>query len=186
VVAAPPFALLSLSSNTPSHPHPSRSTPRAPLAPQKEIYWIAATIAGDPFSFEPYFAGTYGDCGEVLHFDPDVRGDPFFINGQFISEGVRFEGMGLQAVMSRPVAALPDMPLPEMGDRDEKTGGNCGGCAAAGGCTKVPTDVTAAIVRQQQFQLKHGVDANFANTFSGILYHAARRIKNKVLPSFLN
>ena len=31
----------------------------------KEIYWIAATIANEPFSFEPYLAGTYGDCGEV-------------------------------------------------------------------------------------------------------------------------
>jgi hypothetical protein len=36
----------------------------------KEIYWLAATIAREPFSFEPFLCGTYGDCGLMMHYDP--------------------------------------------------------------------------------------------------------------------
>lgn len=37
----------------------------------KELYWIAATAAREPFAFEPYLAGQYGDCaGVVMHYDP--------------------------------------------------------------------------------------------------------------------
>ncbi len=31
----------------------------------KELYWIAATIAREAFAWEPFIAGTYGDCGVV-------------------------------------------------------------------------------------------------------------------------
>mmetsp|Transcript_7303 Transcript_7303/g.7522 ORF Transcript_7303/g.7522 Transcript_7303/m.7522 type:complete len:440 (+) Transcript_7303:82-1401(+) len=36
----------------------------------KEIYWLASTIANQSFAFEPYWPGVYGDCGAVFHFDP--------------------------------------------------------------------------------------------------------------------
>ena len=36
----------------------------------KEMYWIAATIAQEKFSLEPFMEGNYGDCGGVFHFDP--------------------------------------------------------------------------------------------------------------------
>lgn len=36
----------------------------------KEMYWIAATLAAEEFSFEPFLEGMYGDCGAVFHFDP--------------------------------------------------------------------------------------------------------------------
>ena len=160
----------------------------------KELYWIAATIAGESFSFEPFLAGVYGDCGEVLHYDPLAVGKsginasaitmpvPFFINGQYISESVDFEGKGLQGLMSQPLFAAEDVhPFRPLGKRDPITGGNCGGCAAAGGCIRVPTDVSAAVVRQQQFQLKH-VDPAFKTTFVGRIYYIARRVFAKFLP----
>lgn len=44
----------------------------------KEIYWMAATIANEPFTFSPFAAGQYGDCsGQVLHYFPD---DIFLLN----------------------------------------------------------------------------------------------------------
>ena len=37
----------------------------------KEMYWIAATVAREPFAFEPHLTGQYGDCaGFIIHFDP--------------------------------------------------------------------------------------------------------------------
>ena len=155
----------------------------------KEIYWIAATIAGEKFAFEPYLAGVYGDCGEVLHFDPTAvvaeKAAPFFINGQFIAEGVEIEGKGLQGLMSRSVEASADATLRALGARDPITGGNCGGCDAAGGCVRVPTDISAAVVRQQQFQLKH-VDPLFKHSLMGRLYYLSRRVAAKILPSSMN
>ena len=41
----------------------------------KEIYWITATAAGEPFAFEPFVAGALGDCGAIVHFDPRVSLD---------------------------------------------------------------------------------------------------------------
>ena len=147
----------------PDNSLPSVSSPPQCSSSDKELYWIAATITGEPFAFEPYLAGIFGDCGEVMHFDPrevpkaaapDSNSPlpaPFFINGQFLSEGVEFEGKGLQKRMSVPKLATADARLTGLGPRSPITGGNCGGCAD--GCSKVPTDVSAAVVEQQQFQL---------------------------------
>ena len=157
----------------------------------KEIYWIAATIAGEAFAFEPHLSGVYGDCGEVVHFDP-LRGaadggpesehaTPFFMNGQYLSESVEFEAKGVQSLMSKPTRATLTTPLVALGARDPVTGGNCGACAAMG-CQRVPTDVSAAIIRQQQFQLKH-VDPGFKHSLLGWAYFTWRRVTNKILPA---
>jgi len=166
----------------------------------KEIYWIAATIASEPYAFEPYLAGIYGDCGEVFHFDPrpvatTVAGTkqqqpqpaPFFINGQFIAEAVEFEGKGLQPRMSRPLFASAEARLNGLQSlRNAATGGNCGGCAD--GCTRVPTDVSAAVVEQQQFQLRH-VDPLWKDSWlpgGGKLYYLFRRMKARFVPAWYN
>lgn len=155
----------------------------------KEVYWVAATIAGEAYSLEPWLAGAYGDCGEVLHFDPRVPADaarppePFFLNGQYLSEGVEYEARGVQGRMTRPVAASTALDLDSLvldEQRDRVTGGNCGACRV--GCMHVPTDVSAAIIRQQRYQLAR-VDPNFKHSLAGILYFAAKRALNKVLPA---
>jgi hypothetical protein len=60
----------------------------------QDIYWIAATVAGEPFTFSPYGGGQYGDCyGFMLHMDPDdALGNtpewptPFYINSEYLVE----------------------------------------------------------------------------------------------------
>eukprot|EP00981_Chlorochromonas_danica_P001706 scaffold369_cov177-Ochromonas_danica.AAC.39 len=62
----------------------------------KEIYWIAATIAGQRFSFEPFHATLYGCCGAIMHYFPDsppiLEGEnqplatPYYINGEWLVE----------------------------------------------------------------------------------------------------
>ena len=59
----------------------------------KELFWIAATISGDDWAFEPFLAGQYGDCaGFVLHFDPDDYDKDdvsvMFINAEYLVEHV--------------------------------------------------------------------------------------------------
>lgn len=36
----------------------------------KEIYWIAATIAKEDYAWEPFLFSVYGDCGAIMHYDP--------------------------------------------------------------------------------------------------------------------
>ena len=36
----------------------------------KEMYWIASTASPEAFTFEPFLAGSLGDCGALVHFDP--------------------------------------------------------------------------------------------------------------------
>ena len=53
----------------------------------KEIYWLAATIASEGVAFEPHAAGALGDCGALVHFDPRVEGpgaEPFYVNAEYL------------------------------------------------------------------------------------------------------
>jgi hypothetical protein len=89
----------------------------------KELFWIAATVANEPFAFEPYIAGQYRDCtGVLLHFDPTVLPpalpEPFYVNGEFLVERhsepvidgfireVSWIGEHLQNVITRPIFAV--------------------------------------------------------------------------------
>jgi hypothetical protein len=47
----------------------------------KEIYWLSATIADVPFSFEPFLCGQFGDCGLMMHCDP-ANAKPLYLNGE--------------------------------------------------------------------------------------------------------
>ena len=110
---------------------------------------------------EPYLVGSYGDCGEILHFDPfekdTNRAQPYFMNGQYVSENLEREGQNLEDQMTRPVIAGSDTMLhPLFGGKDVHTGSVCGACEAARGCIPVPEHMTAAIKRQQRFQVQHG------------------------------
>ena len=72
----------------------------------KEIFWVAATIAKKRFAFEKFLCGGYGDCGFVMHFDPRQKGekaDPFFINAEHLMEGMHYVGEFLQTEVTNPV-----------------------------------------------------------------------------------
>lgn len=125
----------------------------------KEIYWIAATIAGEPFSFEPYLAGTYGDCGEILHFDPvatpySADAEPYFLNCQYLTEGDAYVGKNRQDRVSKPVPATPATALFDMGQKDTKSAGRCGACKLMG-CTAAPPALNREIAAYQQFHVDH-------------------------------
>ena len=72
------------------------------------MYWLAATAADEPFAFEPHIAGSLGDCGALVHFDPRVEhsssdnsstgtgsgtdrrsfttAKPFYINAEYLTD----------------------------------------------------------------------------------------------------
>ncbi len=71
----------------------------------KEIYWVAATIADEPFSFEPFAAASYADCGLLMHYDPNdeddvVNAEPIYINAEWILESMHSVGDGLALTIS--------------------------------------------------------------------------------------
>jgi len=146
----------------------------------KELYWLAATVAREPHAWEPYLAGAYGDCGEIVHFDPrypSAEGSealPYFMNGQFLAEDVREVGKGLSAVISSPVLALRDAGDFELGPFNKSTSGRCGACEHMG-CSPAPPGVTEAIVRMQSYQHAH---AKPLRGVSKEWYYLLRRIKS--------
>ncbi len=68
----------------------------------KELFWIAHTIADDEFTWSSFLAGQYGDCyGVLIHFHPDDYDEvdmkkvrPFHINGEYLVEENVLSGAG--------------------------------------------------------------------------------------------
>eukprot|EP01036_Dinobryon_divergens_P035537 gene35537-46075_t len=55
----------------------------------KEIYWIAAEIAQERYTFEPFIVAPYEGCGVLVHVDPnDVdnpeNAAPMYINAEYL------------------------------------------------------------------------------------------------------
>ena len=102
-------------------------------------------------------AGSYGDCGEILHFDPfssSLNAAPYFINCQYLAEGIDRVGKNVQSIISRPVIATASTVIFNMGDKDAKTAGRCGSCKAMG-CDTAPPNVNKDILDFQAYQLQH-------------------------------
>jgi hypothetical protein len=89
----------------------------------QDIYWIAATVAGEPFTFSPYGGGQYGDCyGFMLHMDPDdALGNtpewptPFYINSEYLvedNEKLTTVGEYLKPTMMKANQIVADKALP--------------------------------------------------------------------------
>lgn len=156
----------------------------------KEVYWIASTIAGDTHAWEPFLQGLYGSCGEIMHFNPNVelpeamlvkssdasRGFdplPYFMNGQFLVEGVFHIGDGIKQVYTNPIAAGIETKLRECS------------CEAMGGCRSDGIDqINELIQLQQQFMLKH--TGQPPSIVTNRLRRLIKRVYNKLLPSWLN
>ena len=81
---------------------------------EKEIFWIAATIAKKRFAFERFLCGGYGDCGFIMHFDPrQISGepDPFFLNAEYLLEGMHYIGEFLQTEVTNPILVTDNLRL---------------------------------------------------------------------------
>lgn len=86
----------------------------------KEIYWIATTVAQEPYKFSPYLATQFGDCGGVMmHFDPDnvdsgeappreADAKLLFVNGEILVESV--DSVGAQMYLSGRLVDSMMMP----------------------------------------------------------------------------
>ena len=122
----------------------------------KEIYWIAATIANLSFSFEPYLAGIYGDCGALFHYDPrdtHLRSPlPFYINAEYLVECITSLGEGLELVISNPIRVSLDLNLFTMDRANSRTNGCCGACRLMG-CYPTPLFINQEIRKAQHFEL---------------------------------
>jgi len=123
----------------------------------KEIYWIAATIANSPFSFEPYLTGIYGDCGALFHYDPRETHHgiplPFYINAEYLIECIASPGEGLELVLSSPVRVSPHIHLFTMEGGNLTTKGWCSACRLMG-CYPTPQFVNQEIRKAQLFELR--------------------------------
>ena len=88
---------------------------------EKEMFWIAATISGEDWAFEPFLAGQYGDCtGLVLHFDPDDYDKDLddvsvmFINAEYLVEHVGKTtniGQHLGRIITQPILVTGLSPI---------------------------------------------------------------------------
>ena len=153
----------------------------------KEIYWIAASIAGDEHAWEPYLQGLYGDCGEILHFNPNVElstatttkihthtqaSVPYFVNGQFLVEGVHVIGEGVKTEHTKPILAEIDTLLK-----------GCS-CESMGGCIQAMDSIKHYVELQQAFMLEHTGQppSKLSNQFKRLM----KRIYGKFLPSWLS
>ena len=169
----------------------------------KEIFWISAAIAGDTHAWEPYLLGSYGDCGEMLHFNPNVdlnnlKGNntggselndlpvPYFMNGQFLVEGVHFVGEGLKAYYTHPYKAdLTGNFSCQCADNIPKLhGGGSNSKNLSLGCSNAMADMQNIIKLQQLSMLSRSglPPTSTENRFRRFI----KRIMNKVVPSWMN
>ena len=84
-------------------PRTAQSRPSSFPLPAQELFWLAATIAGEPYAFEPFMAAYYGDCTSViLHYDPNdaalplAEARPLYINAEHMVE------VGLPSLRASP------------------------------------------------------------------------------------
>jgi hypothetical protein len=80
----------------------------------KEMFWVAATLVNESYSWEPFLAGQYGDCmGLIIQFDPDDaylknpgHGMPMYMNAEYMVEArLKVVGDFMQYVMTKPILA---------------------------------------------------------------------------------
>jgi hypothetical protein len=115
----------------------------------KELFWMAASMAKDEYMFEPYLCGSYGDCGFQMHFDPRVSKDvrPFYINAEYLIEGLTYIGEHLQEIITIPVFVTTAMQLYDQDPWKRKVKEGCS-CPQMR-CEQTPEYITQIIVRMQ-------------------------------------
>jgi hypothetical protein len=88
----------------------------------KELYWVSAIISDEPFAFEPFLIGSYGDCGYMIHYNPQQANEPdlskirpFYINAEWLINKVSVVGRDLEYMMSTPQLVRKNMTLHDIG-----------------------------------------------------------------------
>lgn len=135
----------------------------------KEIYWFAATIAKEPFSFEPFFCSTYGDCGGFMtHYDPNDVSDPsnakeLYINAEWYLSKIHTLGVDQENQLTLPVVVQTNMSAEHLYDGRD---GQCSCHASNLGCQPVPSYINAFILRAQWERLSRGsVESRLSTAF---------------------
>lgn len=113
----------------------------------KELYWVSAIISDEPFAFEPFLIGSYGDCGLMMHYDPTAGEDsdtdsvePFYINAEWLIEKGHMVGIDLEYTMPNPALVTETMQLHNLAASR--------GCTCRfHGCREVPYSVNQHILR---------------------------------------
>jgi hypothetical protein len=80
--------------------------------------------------------------------------EPFFLNCQFLIDGVDKLGKNMQGQISKPIRATEQTALFQFGPKDVKSAGRCGACKLMG-CEPIPRRINEEIARFQQFQLSN-------------------------------
>ena len=124
----------------------------------KEIFWVAATLAGANFVFEPFLAAQYADCyGVILHYDPDdAAGSPLYVNAEYMVErDISLVGQFLSPAMTPPILVSADMALvPSMNTWPGGKGRGDRGCTCRSfPCLAVPDHATAHLLYAQWITL---------------------------------
>lgn len=115
----------------------------------KEIYWLSATIAEEPFSFEPFLASLYGDCGLLAHYDPrqsaiddPSSAQPFYLNGEWLLEKIHILGHDLEFEHPNPILVNETTELINLAAYR--------GCTCSTrGCRSMPYEVNQLLLRAQ-------------------------------------
>ena len=122
----------------------------------KELYWIAVTITGENFAWEPFLPGIYGDCGAMFHFDPrhpkEWLPTPFYMNSEYILECSTFVGEYLENTISKPVPVNPQTKLFTMGKGSPRTSGLCDACKVMK-CMPTPNYINKEIRIAQSIEI---------------------------------
>lgn len=158
----------------------------------KEIFWIATTIADDTYSFEPFLTGQYGDChGVVMHFDPlsghdPTNAKPFHINGEYLVEkDITYAGEFATALITQPILITPTLSeIVDLNTWPMKTKRGEFGCTCARyECVKAPESVQSHLLLQQwltvSIRTHVSVDVSSNATKTGIIMTGGHHSSNK-------
>lgn len=150
----------------------------------KEIYWLAATIAEEPFSFEPFLCGLYGNCGLMMHFDPNDMADPanakpLYLNGEWLLEKIHVLGHDLEFEHPKPVLVTENLPLVDPGVTR--------GCLCpVYGCAVMPEYVNKLLLKMQWERLSRGAHRTDPTQDCMPIYKPTAPLISQVVQEFIH
>ena len=120
----------------------------------KEIYWIAATIAQENFGFEPFRCSSYGNCGLLMHLDPNDSIDPehaypMYLNGEWLLEKIHVLGADIEIDRAPGYLENTSIPLFDLAASHW--------CTCQHRCIEMPYEVNQLMLRAQWERLQRGM-----------------------------
>eukprot|EP01034_Spumella_vulgaris_P000788 gene788-1044_t len=110
----------------------------------------------EPYSFEPFVNGLYGECGLLMHYDPRAAHDPasarpFYMNGEWILEKAHSVGHDLEFEMPNAILGTHNLTLFDLHSSR--------GCSCVHmGCRPVPPSVNNLMLRAIWERLTRRID----------------------------